>query len=160
MRGREKSVIDVGALLEKIEAAAPIDAVEVVAEELGARRRPEGRRHDGLPGLVRGSAPRPRHHPGCRPRPRLAAGYGRGSGLTRKAAGNVWPPCASTGPGGLSSPDPCSRRASPPPPAGGGWPGRSWGSRPTWRCSSATPTAPVTPRRHRRTRSSPPPTAW
>ena len=37
MRGREKSVIDVGALLEKVEAAAPIDAVEVVAEELGAR---------------------------------------------------------------------------------------------------------------------------
>jgi hypothetical protein len=54
MRGREKSVIDVGALLEKVEAAAPIDAVEVVAEELGAGRRPEGRRHDGLPGLVRG----------------------------------------------------------------------------------------------------------
>jgi serine phosphatase RsbU (regulator of sigma subunit) len=35
MRGREKSVIDVGALLEKVEAAAPIDAVEVVAAELG-----------------------------------------------------------------------------------------------------------------------------
>src|SRR4051794_33203587 len=35
MRGREKSVIDVGALLEKVEAAAPIDAVEVVASELG-----------------------------------------------------------------------------------------------------------------------------
>jgi hypothetical protein len=28
-------VIDVGALLEKVEAAAPIDAVEVVATELG-----------------------------------------------------------------------------------------------------------------------------
>src|SRR3954451_712975 len=35
MRGQEKSVIDVGALLEKVEAAAPIDAVEVVAAELG-----------------------------------------------------------------------------------------------------------------------------
>src|SRR4051812_25196057 len=35
MRGREKSVIDVGALLQKVEAAAPIDAVEVVAAELG-----------------------------------------------------------------------------------------------------------------------------
>src|SRR4051795_7708060 len=35
MRAREKSVIDVGALLEKVEAAAPIDAVEVVAVELG-----------------------------------------------------------------------------------------------------------------------------
>src|SRR3954469_16741492 len=36
MRAREKSVIDVGALLEKVEAAAPIDAVEVVAAELGS----------------------------------------------------------------------------------------------------------------------------
>src|SRR3954449_10569829 len=36
MRAREKSVIDVGALLEKVEAAAPIDAVEGVAVELGA----------------------------------------------------------------------------------------------------------------------------
>jgi len=35
MRGREASVIDVGALLEQVEAAAPIDAVEVVATELG-----------------------------------------------------------------------------------------------------------------------------
>src|SRR3954463_10883614 len=35
MRAREKSVIDVGALLEKVEAAAPIDAVKVVAVELG-----------------------------------------------------------------------------------------------------------------------------
>src|SRR4051794_29651538 len=32
---REGSMIDVGALLERIEAAAPIDAVEVVAAELG-----------------------------------------------------------------------------------------------------------------------------
>jgi serine phosphatase RsbU (regulator of sigma subunit) len=32
---REGEVIDVGALLEKVEAAAPIDAVEVVAAELG-----------------------------------------------------------------------------------------------------------------------------
>ncbi len=36
MRGTEDLVIDVGALLEKVEAAAPIDAVEVVAAELGA----------------------------------------------------------------------------------------------------------------------------
>src|SRR4051794_13511157 len=36
MRAQELSVIDVGALLEKVEAAAPIDAVEVVAAELGA----------------------------------------------------------------------------------------------------------------------------
>src|SRR5919107_403546 len=35
MRGSEKLVIDVGALLEQVEAAAPIDAVEVVATELG-----------------------------------------------------------------------------------------------------------------------------
>src|SRR5689334_13709798 len=35
MRGAEEHVIDVGALLEKVEAAAPIDAVEVVAAELG-----------------------------------------------------------------------------------------------------------------------------
>jgi serine phosphatase RsbU (regulator of sigma subunit) len=35
MRGSEDSVIDVGALLEQVEAAAPIDAVEVVAAELG-----------------------------------------------------------------------------------------------------------------------------
>src|SRR3954470_11822463 len=35
MRGQETTVIDVGALLEKVEAAAPIDAVEVVAAELG-----------------------------------------------------------------------------------------------------------------------------
>ncbi len=35
MRGSEDFVIDVGALLEKVEAAAPIDAVEVVAAELG-----------------------------------------------------------------------------------------------------------------------------
>src|SRR3954469_17087563 len=35
MRAQELSVIDVGALLEKVEAAAPIDAVEVVAAELG-----------------------------------------------------------------------------------------------------------------------------
>src|SRR4051812_13680600 len=35
MRGQETTVIDVGALLEKVEAAAPSDAVEVVAAELG-----------------------------------------------------------------------------------------------------------------------------
>ena len=35
MRGSESRVIDVGALLEKVEAAAPIDAVDVVAAELG-----------------------------------------------------------------------------------------------------------------------------
>jgi serine phosphatase RsbU (regulator of sigma subunit) len=35
MRGSEDFVIDVGALLERVEAAAPIDAVEVVAAELG-----------------------------------------------------------------------------------------------------------------------------
>ena len=35
MRGSEDIVIDVGALLEKVEAAPPIDAVEVVAAELG-----------------------------------------------------------------------------------------------------------------------------
>src|SRR5215211_3707653 len=35
MRGSEDFVIDVGALLEQVEAAAPIDAVEVVAAELG-----------------------------------------------------------------------------------------------------------------------------
>jgi len=35
MRAAEEYVIDVGALLEQIEAAAPIDAVEVVAAELG-----------------------------------------------------------------------------------------------------------------------------
>jgi serine phosphatase RsbU (regulator of sigma subunit) len=34
MRGSEKFVIDVGALLEKVEAAAPIDAVEAVATAL------------------------------------------------------------------------------------------------------------------------------
>ncbi|TFV70796.1 serine/threonine-protein phosphatase [Blastococcus sp. CT_GayMR19] len=34
MRGSEKLVIDVGALLEKVEAAAPIDAVEAVATAL------------------------------------------------------------------------------------------------------------------------------
>lgn len=36
MRGPEGLVIDVGALLERVEAAAPIEAVEVVAAELGA----------------------------------------------------------------------------------------------------------------------------
>ncbi|HEV7186714.1 MAG TPA: PP2C family protein-serine/threonine phosphatase [Blastococcus sp.] len=36
MRKSETWVIDVGALLEKVEEAAPIDAVEVVAAELGA----------------------------------------------------------------------------------------------------------------------------
>jgi serine phosphatase RsbU (regulator of sigma subunit) len=35
MRGSEIYVIDVGALLEQVESAAPIDAVEVVAAELG-----------------------------------------------------------------------------------------------------------------------------
>ena len=35
MRGSENFVIDVGALLKQVEAAAPIDAVEVVAAELG-----------------------------------------------------------------------------------------------------------------------------
>ena len=35
MRESEGFVIDVGALLEKVEEAAPIDAVEVVAAELG-----------------------------------------------------------------------------------------------------------------------------
>jgi serine phosphatase RsbU (regulator of sigma subunit) len=35
MRGSENFVIDVGALLQRVEAAAPIDAVEVVAAELG-----------------------------------------------------------------------------------------------------------------------------
>jgi serine phosphatase RsbU (regulator of sigma subunit) len=35
MRGSEDIVIDVGALLEKVEAAAPIDAVEAVAAALG-----------------------------------------------------------------------------------------------------------------------------
>jgi serine phosphatase RsbU (regulator of sigma subunit) len=35
MRGSEEHVIDVGALLGRVEAAAPIDAVEVVAAELG-----------------------------------------------------------------------------------------------------------------------------
>jgi serine phosphatase RsbU (regulator of sigma subunit) len=35
MRGSETSMIDVGALLQQVEAAAPIDAVEVVAAELG-----------------------------------------------------------------------------------------------------------------------------
>ena len=35
MRGSEEFVIDVGALLEKVEAAAPIDAVEAVADALG-----------------------------------------------------------------------------------------------------------------------------
>ena len=35
MRESESWVIDVGALLEKVEEAAPIDAVEVVADELG-----------------------------------------------------------------------------------------------------------------------------
>ena len=35
MRGSEDFVIDVGALLKQVEAAAPIDAVEVVAAELG-----------------------------------------------------------------------------------------------------------------------------
>ncbi len=35
MRGSEDHVIDVGALLEKVEAAAPIDAVEAVAGALG-----------------------------------------------------------------------------------------------------------------------------
>src|SRR5919112_2049412 len=35
MRGSEDFVIDVGALLNQVEAAAPIDAVEVVADELG-----------------------------------------------------------------------------------------------------------------------------
>jgi serine phosphatase RsbU (regulator of sigma subunit) len=35
MRGSEDYVIDVGALLQQVEAAAPIDAVEVVAAELG-----------------------------------------------------------------------------------------------------------------------------
>jgi serine phosphatase RsbU (regulator of sigma subunit) len=35
MRGSEERVIDVGALLEKVEAAAPIDAVEAVAATLG-----------------------------------------------------------------------------------------------------------------------------
>ena len=36
MRGSEDIVIDVGALLKKVEAAPPIEAVEVVATELGA----------------------------------------------------------------------------------------------------------------------------
>ncbi|SOC48794.1 Serine phosphatase RsbU, regulator of sigma subunit [Blastococcus aggregatus] len=36
MRGSEDMVIDVGALLQKVEAAPPIEAVEVVAAELGA----------------------------------------------------------------------------------------------------------------------------
>ena len=40
MRGSEDIVIDVGALLEKVEAAAPIDAVEAVAD----RARRDGRR--------------------------------------------------------------------------------------------------------------------
>ena len=35
MRGSEEIVIDVGALLEKVEESAPIDAVDVVAAELG-----------------------------------------------------------------------------------------------------------------------------
>ncbi|GAB3360082.1 hypothetical protein [Modestobacter lapidis] len=35
MRGSEDHVIDVGALLEKVETAAPIDAVEAVAAALG-----------------------------------------------------------------------------------------------------------------------------
>jgi serine phosphatase RsbU (regulator of sigma subunit) len=35
MRGSELSMIDIGALLEQVEAAAPIEAVEVVAAELG-----------------------------------------------------------------------------------------------------------------------------
>src|SRR5215218_7678421 len=35
MRGSEVVVIDVGALLEKVEAAAPIDSVEAVATALG-----------------------------------------------------------------------------------------------------------------------------
>ena len=34
MRGSEEFVIDVGALLQKVEAAAPIDAVEAVATAL------------------------------------------------------------------------------------------------------------------------------
>src|SRR5688572_31141990 len=34
MRGSEEVVIDVGALLEKVEAAAPIDSVEAVATAL------------------------------------------------------------------------------------------------------------------------------
>ena len=34
MRGSEDIVIDVGALLKKVEAAPPIEAVEVVAAEL------------------------------------------------------------------------------------------------------------------------------
>ncbi|MBJ7454144.1 MAG: serine/threonine-protein phosphatase, partial [Blastococcus sp.] len=34
MRGSEDIVIDVGALLHKVEAAPPIEAVEVVATEL------------------------------------------------------------------------------------------------------------------------------
>ena len=35
MRGSEGLLIDVGALLERVEAAAPIDAVEAVASALG-----------------------------------------------------------------------------------------------------------------------------
>ena len=36
MRGSEDIVIDVGALLQKVEAAPPVEAVEVVAAELGS----------------------------------------------------------------------------------------------------------------------------
>ncbi len=39
MRGTEDIVIDVGALLQKVEAAPPIEAVEVVAAELGSMVR-------------------------------------------------------------------------------------------------------------------------
>lgn len=39
MRGSENFVIDVGALLQRVEAAPPIEAVEVVAAELGAMVR-------------------------------------------------------------------------------------------------------------------------
>ena len=142
-------------------AAALADSADLhpreVVHELGAavlqrdRRRPAGRRDDGLPRLVRRPAARPEHRAGRRSRPRLGARLTRAVRTAPRAGpvtfghhahrpGRVAFHHRTPGPRGRSRrPAGTGRRGS------AGWPGRSWACPPTWRCSSATPTGAATP---------------
>jgi hypothetical protein len=71
MRDHERRRADLRALLERVEAASPTDAVEVVAEEFAALVGARGQLSDR--GLQR-PRPRPLRHPGPRGSRRAPAG--------------------------------------------------------------------------------------
>ena len=106
MQERNAVDLDVAAALADTADLHPREVVHALGAAVlqRDRRRPPGRRHDGLPGLVRRAAAGPHSRAGRRPEPRLGGPPEAVAAARRSRPGNLGLRCASTGPAGPSSP--------------------------------------------------------